>query len=146
MWTFEELLRSRVHRKLRDCPRFSRALPPETDFFINLEGEQVIGCYSFEDTDRVVVTTRGIRTRLDQETQFIPYSEMIASTVTGDWHVPAAKTMATQIQITMKDESSRQIRVRGGEGRLRDIWLFQHFLSHAINDYKKYAPGATRSG
>jgi hypothetical protein len=138
MWIFEELLRSRVHRKLRNCPRFSNNVHIEDVFFAKLEGEEAIGCYSFEDTDKVIITTLGIRTRFSGETQFIPYSEMLANRVLGDWSIPTAKTTADTIQISMKDKTVRTLWIRGGDGRLQDIWLFEHFLSHAIRDYQKY--------
>lgn len=125
-------IRSRAHRALRGLKRYSAAKNAEA---LGLSdgvrvvlgsGEHLIGSYdnSGGPFDRILVTDRGLIIVEARSHRRVDYSS-ICEVVTPD------SKENRHLELKLFDGTIEQLIVRGGEGRLRDVFAFQTFLRHA---------------
>jgi hypothetical protein len=140
-----ELIKSRAHRNLKRLPRYYDLHGDKRDKWKTpldelslVENEQLIGVYensADEFNHNIVVSTDGMRIFQQNSWIFIPYSQIRQSKVylTNIEH----KTSADTIEISLVSGEKLSITIKGGEGNLRDVWSFERYICHVVNDSHK---------
>jgi hypothetical protein len=142
--TFEEILRSRVHRILKRMSKYQTA----TDSYSQLrregyafrEGEEILGVYENSDaiTDNIIVTTFGLLIFSNGDWKRIDYADMRKANAPTDHHTDksVAKRTAENIELQLRSGEVVEFIVTGGTDRTRDVWSFLRFMDRVIGDYK----------
>lgn len=130
-------VKSRAHRILNRLAHYRRAedataadLARLRTLGLNL-GEQYIGVYENSPLDwegNVVVTDRGLYVTAADAPTRLPYQEMLSVQVPGEKHV------ADRLRIQLEGDRSSDVPIRGGDGRLREVWEFYRFLKRVRAD------------
>lgn len=140
-----ELIKSRAHRNLKRLPRYHDLHGEERDKWKTplgelslVENEQLIGVYensAHEFNCNIVVTTDGLRIFQQNSWIFIPYSQICQSKVylTNVEH----KTSADTIEISLVSGEKLSMTIKGGAGNLRDVWIFERYIRHVVDDSHK---------
>jgi hypothetical protein len=142
--SFEEVLRAKHHRMQQrgHLSRYRSITDQGMSSFGSencalQEEEWVLGIYenSVEDMrSNVVITTKGIYVFLNRW-RFIPYGQIRRVRVQLD--KPQDKTTARMMVLELETGEWIDILISGGQGRLRDIWPFSHFVGAVVAAWQK---------
>ncbi len=132
-----QVIRSRVHRILNEMDNYIQSYNVEAlkkDGVI-LEGKgDFLGLYENHKgnlRENVVVTTLGLYV-FNQEWKFVQYEDI--ASVNVPLNEEKDKSAADQLLLHLSNGSQVEIPIKGGQGRMRDVWEFSRFLHRVIKD------------
>lgn len=133
----KQRIRSRAHRVLENLSNYRGISDSSEPHLLSQASfspkEDILGIYENSPgawQEAIIISDEGLRIFLNAGWHFIPYADMCAV------DVPEAKDKQTVdlLLIRLVSGSTIELPVRGGRGKLRDVWEFLRFLQrvHAI--------------
>ena len=139
--SFEEILRSRVHRILKKVSRYQPVSDRyesqlKLEKYLLREGEEIIGAYENSDDIRknIIITTIGILIFSGNGWKSIDYDHILRTNIQLDSNND--KRTAEKINFQLQSGAEVGILISGGDDRTRDAWSFLHFMMRVIRDYQ----------
>ena len=123
----------RVYRILRHLTSYVAIDAGEVvDGIIAESDETILGVYRndpIHSQSNIVVSDQGLRWWDESgAVAFVRFTEIESVTVVGE------KTTAETIRLSTKQGEAAVFKIQGGEGKLREVWGFYHFLIRVLSD------------
>lgn len=137
---FDELLKSRAHRILKQLARYQSCVDGACitpDEFLLKANDQLIGIYQNSSTDRranIYITLNGITFYRDGW-QYLAYAEMLKEKVS--LASPGEKRSADTLVFHKSSGAATAIQFVSSKADYADVWQVSCFFSRVIADYKR---------